>query len=181
MFLRPSNTSDLEYLAPIEEQADILFLELFHPEHWDSAPTGAERLAQGGFIIVAEHQSGRLVGFAHILEYSGIAHLEQLSVLPDFGRRGIGGRLVGAAEQMAKDRGYRELTLRTYANVPWNTQFYRGLGFEEEEPSTEFHRNLVAVEKRMGLDEFGKRVQMHVILHPWQNGNVKSEYRHRPE
>lgn len=139
---------------------------MFHPEHWDSAPTGAERLAQGGFIIVAEHQSGRLVGFAHILEYSGIAHLEQLSVLPDYGRRGIGGRLVGAAEQMAKDRGYRELTLRTYADVPWNTQFYRGLGFEEEEPSTEFHRNLVAVEKRMGLDEFGRRVQMHVILHP---------------
>ncbi|MCI1636174.1 MAG: GNAT family N-acetyltransferase [Bifidobacterium sp.] len=115
---------------------------------------------------MAEHQSGRLVGFVHILEYSGIAHLEQLSVLPDFGRRGIGGRLVGVAEQMAKDRGYRELTLRTYADVPWNTQFYRGLGFEEEEPSTEFHRNLVAVEKRMRLDEFGRRVQMHVILHP---------------
>lgn len=164
--LRPSNASDLQYLAPIEEQADALFVELFHPEHWDSAPTGADRLAQGGFIIVAEQQSGRLVGFVHVLEHSGIAHLEQLSVLPDFGRRGIGGRLVGAAKQAAKDRGYRELTLRTYADVPWNARFYRGLGFKEEEPSTEFHRNLAAVEKRMGLDEFGRRVQMHVILHP---------------
>ncbi|MFT8650492.1 MAG: GNAT family N-acetyltransferase [Bifidobacterium psychraerophilum] len=164
--LRPSNTSDLQYLAPIEEQADVLFLELFHPEHWDSAPTGADRLAQGGFIIVAEQQSGCLVGFVHVLEHSGIAHLEQLSVLPDFGRRGIGGRLVGAAKRAAKDRGYRELTLRTYADVPWNAQFYRGLGFKEEQPGTEFHRNLAAVEKRMGLEEFGRRVQMHVILHP---------------
>lgn len=164
VLLRPLNSSDLEYLAPIEEQADKLFLELFRPEHWDSAPTGADRVAEGGFIIVAEHQSGRLVGFVHVLEHFGIAHLEQLSVLPDFGRRGIGGRLVGAAEQAAKDRGYSELTLRTYADVPWNAQFYRGLGFEEEEPDTEFHKHLVVVEKRMGLDEFGRRIQMHVIL-----------------
>ncbi|GEC74912.1 hypothetical protein GCM10010213_09700 [Microbacterium maritypicum] len=104
------------------------------------------------------------MGFVHVLEIDGHAHLEQLSVLPSFGRRGIGRQLVTAALAEARRRGHTDVTLRTYTDVPWNAPFYASCGFVESEPDTALLRELVAIEESLGLFEHGPRVQMTATL-----------------
>lgn len=67
-------------------------------------------------------------GFARIDEVDGQAHLEQLSVHPDFAGRGIGRSLVQAALDAARCRGYESMTLCTFADVPFNAPFYASCG-----------------------------------------------------
>ena len=122
-----------------------------------------------GFVLVAEHLETTAlpsdpVGFVHVLEIDGHAHLEQLSVLPSYGRRGIGRRLVQAALSEARNRGHRTITLRTYRDVPWNAPFYASCGFTETEPDSALLRSLVATETALGLFEYGPRVQMTTTL-----------------
>jgi len=54
-----------------------------------------------------------------------------LSVRPSSMRRGIGTALVRAVCDWAQAAGQTELTLCTFADVPWNGPFYAGLGFVE--------------------------------------------------
>ncbi len=167
--VRAATPSDFDTIERIEEQADLLFFEAFQPKHWPPPSSAADRLAQGGFLLVGEAANpadGRreLVGFAHVIEAAGLAHLEQVSVLPTFGRRGYGRTLVEAAMHAARGRGYHELTLRTYADLPWNAPFYRNLGFVPSRPRGKFLLGLVEAERAEGLERFGSRVQMTVSL-----------------
>lgn len=164
--IRLSASDDLAELERIENAADRLLLELLVPERWQPAPSGAARAAEPGFILVAEKAAAGIVGFAHVLEADGVAHLEQLSVQPEFGGRGIGRRLVEAAKVEARGRGHAAMTLRTFADVPWNAPFYATCGFEEVQPSTAFELGLVEVERRLGLEQLGRRVQMRATLRP---------------
>ncbi|WP_456285402.1 GNAT family N-acetyltransferase [Microbacterium sp. JZ70] len=161
--IRPVAPQDLADVERIENEADRLLVDLLAPERWDPAPAGADRAAQPGFLLVAEGDA--LVGFAHVLEVDGAAHLEQLSVVPAFGRQGIGRRLVDAVKDEARRRGHASMTLRTFAEVPWNAPFYARCGFIEEQPTTAFERGLVATEQRLGLDQLGRRIQMRAVLH----------------
>lgn len=161
--IRPARPDDLDQIEAIEDAADALLIEALSPDRWDAAPPGAARAAMPGFLLVAQVDAdntgtGNLIGFVHVLEIDGLAHLEQLSVLPEHGRRGYGRMLVDAAMGTARDRGHDRLTLRTYADVPWNAPFYRTMGFIEEEPTTTFHRSLVDTEH--DLERYGRRIQM---------------------
>ncbi|GAA1964597.1 GNAT family N-acetyltransferase [Agromyces allii] len=150
--IRLATPSDHALLERIENDADELFIERFRPASWRPAPDAATRSAQPGFVLVAldaeisssETVGGEpiVVGFAQVLEHDGFAHLEQLSVAPSHARRGHGRRLVEAAIARARALGYDEITLRTYADVPWNAPFYRSCGFVESEPATAWHREL---------------------------------------
>jgi GNAT superfamily N-acetyltransferase len=162
--IRFAEHRDFEAIEAIENSADQLFIELFHPAVWGSAPSGATRASESGFLLVAEDGSGTIVGFVHVLEVDGIAHLEQLSVLPEQGRRGYGRALVEAAKAEARRRGHDRMTLRTYADVAWNAPFYRRAGFTEDRPATPFLKQLVEVEHRLGLDQYGRRIQMVATL-----------------
>ncbi|MFF2370816.1 GNAT family N-acetyltransferase [Agromyces sp. NPDC058110] len=162
---------ELDLLEQIENDADELFIERFRPTSWRPAPDAATRTAQPGFILVAVDDAAddavggaaggvadgagdgaadaagagsTVVGFAHVLEHDGCAHLEQLSVSPAHARRGHGRRLVEAAIARAAALGYPEISLRTYADIPWNGPFYRSCGFVESEPATAWHRELAA-------------------------------------
>ena len=156
-----------DYLAveSIENAADQLLIDRLSPDRWEPAPSGLSRAAAAGFVLVAEEiETGTIVGFVHVLEADGIAHLEQLSVLPQMGRRGYGRALLDTAMDEARRRGYGLITLRTYAHVPWNAPFYARAGFVETPPTTDFHRDLIEVEERLGLARFGRRVQMTAAL-----------------
>lgn len=157
--------SDHLAIESIENAADQLLIDRLNPERWEPAPSGSSRAEEPGFVLVAEEtEEPTIVGFVHVLEIHGIAHLEQLSVLPRHGRRGYGRRLVAAAMDEARRRGYERMTLRTYADVPWNAPFYARVGFVETEPTTDFHKLLVDVEERLGLAQLGRRVQMTAAL-----------------
>ena len=163
--VRPAGPRDVARLEDIENDADALLVGFLRPDNWGSAQTGESRVESPGFVlVVSEMSDGDAVGFVHVLEADGFAHLEQLSVLPDHVRRGLGRSLVEAAMNEAARRGYDRLTLRTYADVPWNAPFYRTLGFVEEASASEFHRSLAVKEARLGLDRHGRRIQMTARL-----------------
>jgi len=99
-----------------------------------------------------------------VLEVADVAHLEQLSIAPEHGRQGHGRALLRAAIGEARRRGYERMTLRTFADIPWNGPFYSSAGFVESSPMTGFHEMLVQVERELGLHEHGRRIQMSLRL-----------------
>ena len=73
---------------------------------------------------------GVAVGYAHAQRLDAVtAHLEEVDVLPEHGRRGLGTRLVRQVCDWARASGYQRVTLTTFRDVPWNMPFYKKLGF----------------------------------------------------
>jgi len=162
--VRSAGPQDFSAIESIENAADQLFIRRFEPSDWPGALSGADRAATPGFLLVAELDETEVAGFVHVLEVEDICHIEQLSVAPSHARQGLGRALLDAAKQQARRRGYSQVSLRTYADVPWNAPFYASAGFIEAKPVTEFHRSLVGVDSALGLDAFGRRVHMVAIL-----------------
>jgi GNAT superfamily N-acetyltransferase len=159
--VRFATLGDLALIESIENSADSLLIELFGAGEWARAATAAERTAWPGFILASsETENGPAVGFAHVIELDNFAHLEQLSVLPSAGRRGHGRALVEAAKREVLHRELHRMTLRTFADIPWNAPFYATCGFAQSEPSTDFHRRLVQTEIDLGLPLYGRRIEM---------------------
>lgn len=199
--IRPGTPGDMQHLKPIEDAADLLFIDRFSPHHWDQADGPAERMAHGGWVLVAvcagadEPGEDAPVGFVHVLDPalafsnpptsnpSKRAHIEALAVHPNYARQGYGRALVAAAVADARERGYTSISLRTYADVPWNGPFYSSCGFrevdaEEVERSREgghgeqevdervraFYAACVEKEAAMGLMQYGRRVLMLMLM-----------------
>ncbi|MEQ1786450.1 MAG: GNAT family N-acetyltransferase, partial [Acidimicrobiales bacterium] len=95
----------------------------------------------------------------------GHAHLEQLSVRPESGGRGIGTALIEAVVAWARQRGDAEVTLTTFRDVPFNAPFYAARGFAvvEEDDWTDGLRALVAREAAHGLDVSARVVMRRVV------------------
>ena len=115
-----------------------------------------------GLLWVAVSDA-RPVGFAHakLLE-AGRAHLDELDVHPDHGRRGVGRRLVGAVCDWAAASSLDAVTLSTFRAPPWNAPFYASMGFRvlADHELTPALRRVVAQETRRGLDP-AQRVVMY--------------------
>jgi ribosomal protein S18 acetylase RimI-like enzyme len=162
VLIRPARPSDLRRVAAVEDAGAPMFVEHFGdrvvPALTARAPSGAERDGHGFLLVAADDR--RLVGFVHVVPHDLHAHLEQLSVLPAYGRRGIGTSLVRAAMEEARWAGYDRMSLCTYRDVPWNGPFYARLGFAEVDRLEPFQRDLRAAERAVGLDEPGPRVVM---------------------
>jgi GNAT superfamily N-acetyltransferase len=122
--IRPARPDQLVLLPALEAVSDTLFstLGLGPFPH----PGSAAELAASLVVLVVGDPP---VGFARLEEVAGGAHLEQLSVHPKYVRRGHGRALVRAACDWARQAGYAEMTLVTYADVPWNGPFYASEGF----------------------------------------------------
>ncbi len=166
--VRPARRRDLTHLGPLEDSGLALFEEhlgdLSGTALAAPAASGEQRAEKDGFILVAGDPP---VGFAHVLFLEGHAPLEQLSVHPDHGRRGIGAALVEAVCERLAAHGHGAITLMTYADLPWNAPFYARLGFVEvgdDEPRTGYQLRLVETETRLGLGEHGRRVLMRRAL-----------------
>ena len=154
---------DLSRIASIELAAARL-LTGYAPEAVLEEVTSNEDLQ-------AAQRDGRLwvalsgdtpVGFAHveILEPNA-AHLEEIDVHPEHGRRGLGARLVRHVCRWAEARGLDAVTLTTFRDVSWNMPFYARLGFEEvaQADLSPALREVLADETRRGLDP-ARRVVM---------------------
>lgn len=160
--VRAAEREDLDRLQDIEAAADRMFDSVMDTAHWGAPPTGAERAASGGFLIVAGDPA---IGFAHVIELGGQFHLEQLAVHPQHARQGIGTELVYSAADLVASRGGESMTLRTFADVPWNAPFYEALGFQVVE-TPERLLPLVEHEEELGLSRGGPRVTMQRPLSP---------------
>jgi len=165
--IRLARASDIPALPAIERAAGALFRgqipealldDVFDEEEHEQAR------AEGRLWVATEGETP--VGFAFVeLLAPDLAHLEEVDVLPSHGRRGIGARLVGEVCAWAARRGFAELTLTTFRDLPWNMPFYARLGFVEA-PVAELRPEVAAVfraEAERGLDP-KRRVVMRRAL-----------------
>ena len=151
---REAEDGDLQQLPDVEAAADELFVPLGITD-LPAPATAAERASSWRVLVV-----GRPVqGFAVLELLDGAVHLEQLSVHPAHGRRGIGGALLDATVEAAREHGADRVTLLTYADVPWNAPFYARHGWREIEPTPALQA-LREREQTLGLDRYGRRVAM---------------------
>jgi GNAT superfamily N-acetyltransferase len=105
------------------------------------------------------------VGFAMAGIIDGGAHLDEMDVMPDFGRQGVGMRLVRTIIDWARLGDYPVLTLITFRHLPWNAPFYERMGFEAMATSElgEELAKLLQEEGDAGIDVH-KRVCMKLDL-----------------
>lgn len=107
------------------------------------------------------------VGFAMANIVDGGAHLDEMDVLPYFGRQGIGTRLVRTCIDWARSGDFPVVTLITFRHLPWNAPFYEKMGFVSMEPAElgEALASLLAEEGKAGID-VRKRLCMKLDLTP---------------
>jgi GNAT superfamily N-acetyltransferase len=158
-----ARVEDLSRLSAIELAAARL-LEGHAPESVLNETTSLD-------VLKRAQREGRLwvaladdvpVGFAHVeVIEPGAAHLEEIDVHPDHGRRGLGAKLIRQVCKWAASNGYGAVTLTTFRNVPWNSPFYLRLGFDVVAPEqlSASLRATVEDETRRGLDP-SRRVVM---------------------
>lgn len=90
-----------------------------------------EQAIDAGDVLKVHEVPSAPVGFALMSHRGGTLYLDQLSVHPDHGRKGLGAALIQRVFQIARQRKLRVVTLSTFRDVPWNGPFYRKLGFRE--------------------------------------------------
>jgi len=159
----PARPEHLKELTKIELAAARL-LSGHAPESVLCETTGQEefhKALSNGHLWVALAADAP-VGFAHVEVIDArTAHLEEIDVLPAYGGRGVGTRLVEEVCRWAASAGHDSVTLTTFRDVPWNMPFYKRLGFRII-PGAELSAALRAIvehETRRGLDP-SRRVAM---------------------
>lgn len=153
--IRLARHEDLSALAAIELAAAQIFLAEGFEAGLLEKTVPSEELATAvseNRLWVGTHQE-HCVGFALAAERTDECWLEEVSVHPDHGQRGLGRALVEAVLAWAARRGDGTLWLSTFRDIAWNGPFYLKLGFREHpmdqcSPAT---RQVVAQETARGL------------------------------
>jgi len=162
--IRLARPDEIGRVREIEDEAGTLFAGLgLIDEALDvSFPLDdLARLVSMGQVWVAGPDGGPPVGMVIASVRDGAVYVEEMDVLPAYGRRGLGGRLLEAVCAWAQARGYSAVTLSTFRDVLWNGPFYRKHGFRDLQPAewTPGMRAIRDQEARHGL-----RVQERVFM-----------------
>jgi GNAT superfamily N-acetyltransferase len=153
--VRRALPADLAHLPEIDRRADSLFRVA--GMNLPDIPFPLDALHDSRAVFVAGRPP---VAFVQLDEVDGIAHVQELAVLPSHMRQGLGSALLDAACTWAREAGYPAITLTTFAEVAWNAPYYAQRGFVE---LTELTPELIELrdwERDMGLDEVGRRIAM---------------------
>jgi GNAT superfamily N-acetyltransferase len=154
--IRPARHEEVQSLREIEIAAGQVFVEVGLPEIAAHEPydvtTMAKYVDAGHAWVIADDDTA--VGYAIVDIVGGLAHLEQVSVHPDWGRRGLGARLLEHVCGWASDEGFAAMTLTTFTHLAWNAPFYAAHGFREltDDDLGPDLRRLREEEAREGLD-----------------------------
>ena len=163
LLLRAGTEADVDALLEIERRAAALLLGHGAYDLFAMHTLSPQNLQDGiahGILHVAE-VGGQAVGFALCGEVDGRAHLFEMDVVPEHGRRGIGSALLESVCSEAAERGFSAMTLTTLRDVPWNAPFYAGRRFAElpEEEWGEQLAGIVARERMLGFP-----MQLRVVM-----------------
>ncbi|MEM7005987.1 MAG: GNAT family N-acetyltransferase [Pseudomonadota bacterium] len=93
----------------------------------------ADELSQAiedGMIIAVSDDQGA-IGFAMSRIQGDLLYLDQVSVDPEHGQKGLGKVLMFHVFALAEDHKLSGVALSTFRDLPWNGPFYRNLGFRE--------------------------------------------------
>lgn len=137
--IRLARTEELKALLDMEHVAGQRFATIPVLAEMSDDITPMEELQEAhraGRVWVAAGPADQPIGFAYANMVDGYCHLEELDVLPAFGRRGVGTALVQTVCAYAVAEQCAGVTLTTFRDVPWNAPFYKCLGFEILEPTS---------------------------------------------
>ncbi|GAB3459567.1 GNAT family N-acetyltransferase [Actinophytocola sediminis] len=172
MTIREARAEDLPVLCDIEQAAGELFRPIGMTLVADDDPPTIAELApyqRDGRAFVYASADDRPVGYLLVDPVDGHAHIAQVTVHPDHGRRGIGALLVDQARRWALARGMTTLSLTTFADVAWNAPYYARLGFTVL-PAGELTAGLLAIradEAARGLDRWPRVTMTRPADTPW--------------
>lgn len=133
--LRLAKQGDIPALIAADRAASELFRPTGLVPNMGTVPESvpADTLSQSiddGLVIVITDERGP-VGFSLTQLRLPTLYLDQLSVDPAHGRKGLGRGLVIATFALAESRGAKDVTLSTFRDLPWNGPFYKKMGFRE--------------------------------------------------
>ncbi len=172
-----ARTADLPLLPAIElAAATLLAGHAPEPVLTETTPREVLKAAQAHGHLWVALADDIPVGFAHVeILDSTVAHLEEIDVHPEHGHRGLGTRLITAVCEWAASAGYREVTLTTFRDVPFNMPFYARMGFEVIPPEelSSVLRLVVQDEAHRGLDP-ARRVVMRRMCAPTMRSGAVS-------
>jgi len=130
--IRTAKPEDVTAFAQVEINAGELFKTIGLDDLAGdfSSPDFVMSFVRTGGAFVAVHVDGTISGFALAFILDNAVHLQEMSVDPAHGRRGLGGQLLDAVAAWAHQSGCRRLTLSTFEDVPWNAPFYARHGYQ---------------------------------------------------
>ncbi len=159
--VRPATADDIPALQAVAVAANRRFRDHDDPrisERADDPPYGTDALTRAigddrVWVAVDDRSDadGDVIGFSVGWAFDGEAHLDEVAVHPEHGRRGVGRALIDAVIEWALDRGLPSITLTTYRDVPWNRPYYERLGFTVVEPLSEPLQRLIDHQAQWGL------------------------------
>ncbi|HPG41691.1 MAG TPA: GNAT family N-acetyltransferase [bacterium] len=135
--IRHAIESDLACLSEIEKRAAVRFAEYDLEKIMSTITTPPDAFAEGltaRLLWVAADDNDSPVGFALACAVGNTVHLDELDVLPEHGRRGLGTRLVETVCDWARTHHYKAVTLTTLSHIPWNGPWYERQGFRVLSP-----------------------------------------------
>ncbi|CAM5433098.1 GNAT family N-acetyltransferase [Streptomyces griseomycini] len=132
MDIRSPRVNELPVLQDIERAAGQRFHDIGMREIADDGPLPLGELVryqQSGLAWVAVDAADVPIAYLIADRVDGGIHVEQVSVLPDSARRGIGKSLLDHLADHAQSEQAPALTLTTFSEVPWNAPYYSCCGF----------------------------------------------------
>lgn len=155
----PASTEDAAMeIRPVTRSDRDEWLRMRSILYPDSAPEEIDEwldseqgtLLVGVAVFVVDRGDGRLAGFVEIglrnyaegCVTTPVAFIEGWYVDPDVRRRGLGARLVEAAESWARARGLEEIASDTTLDNAVSVRAHLALGFEEVERQICFRKTL---------------------------------------
>ena len=156
--VRLARVGDIAAMQAVEVAAVERFQMIADPRiaRTASAPpyhtAGLERACRDERAWVALDHDGSIIGFAVGWVVDEEGHLDELSVIPVHGRRGVGRALVDEVVKWTVAQRLPSITLTTFRDVPWNAPYYAKLGFHIVETMTPVLEALVAEQATWGLE-----------------------------
>jgi GNAT superfamily N-acetyltransferase len=131
-------TEDIAALIAVDKAASTLFEPtglLDASALDDHVPTDVfETEIPMGNVFVARTSHDWPIGFVLVRPKGNGLYLDQLSVHPDHGQKGVGRALILRVLSEAERRKLPHVSLSTFRTIPWNGPFYARLGFQEISP-----------------------------------------------
>jgi GNAT superfamily N-acetyltransferase len=164
--IRHAAPTECAALLEIERRSSRRFVDIPELIGWvdDVTPSDVVEVAFAEHLVWAAETTAdpmELIGWCFASMLDDALFIEQIDVLPEHGRRGVGRALLDAVECDAERRRLAALTLTTDTYVVWNRPWYEKLGFRVVPPEQQGPglASAVADEERRGFD-LTRRVAM---------------------
>jgi ribosomal protein S18 acetylase RimI-like enzyme len=142
--IRPATSADHPFIFSLSTRLAMVAqlpgrseaeLQAFQDRHMRAA---IGQTAENAVTLVAAMPSGPVLGFVHLQQApdpvtdAPAGYVSMLAVVPEAEGQGIARQLMTAAEEWARDHGYRCLSLDVFASNERARRFYDLLDFKED-------------------------------------------------